>query len=96
MKRIYKDIPVFFSSQLFDYLKIDYCKRATAQSRIEYLRLKKQDIQALTRAEVYKEGIFADIIQYVQFDLKYGSLLCVFDDDEKCCRAYFFCDIDVN
>lgn len=95
MKRIQKDMPIFFSSQLFDYLKIDYCKRATAQSRIEYLRLKKQDIQALTMAKISQEG-YEDVIQYALFDLKYGSLLCVFNGDGECCRAYLFRDIDIN
>lgn len=96
MERTQRTMPVFFSSQLFDYLKIDLYKRATAQSKIEYLRLQKEDVEALTKAKITQEGFFWDVLHYVQFELKFGSLLCVFGHNGECCRAYFFSNIEAN
>lgn len=96
MERTQKALPVFFSSQLFDYLKIEPYKRTTAQSKIEYLRLKKEDVEVLTKAKIAQEGFFWDVLHYVKFELKFGFLLCVFGDNGQCCRAYFFSNMSAN
>lgn len=96
MKSTQKDYPVFFSARLFDLLEIHPLERATAQSKLQYLRLTKQDIEALTMSEITREGGFCEILQYVQFDFQFGFLLCVFDYNGRCCRAYFINHISQN
>lgn len=95
MERAQRTVPVFFSGQLFDYLKIESYKRIASQPKLEYLRLKKEEIKAITKGKVSREGFFGDLLYYVQFDLKFGFLLCVFVD-EKCYRSYFFDNISAN
>lgn len=82
--------PLFFTGALFDYLKIEEYKRNAAQCKIEYLLLKKDDILALTGAKILREGFFWEVLYYVEMQIKSGSLLCVFDEREKCCRSYYF------
>ncbi|WP_075555511.1 hypothetical protein [Parabacteroides timonensis] len=96
MEKTQKKMPVFFSSSLFDFLKIEPYKRATAQSKIEFLRLKKEDIKAILKAKISQEGSFGVIFHYVRFELKFGFLLCVFAPDGECCRAYSFIDISAS
>lgn len=96
MERV-QQTPVFFTGQLFDYLKINFYKRATAQPKLEYLRLKREDIAAITKGKVLKEGFFfGNMLYYVEFELKFGSLLCVFSRNGTCCRSYFFSNISAN
>lgn len=90
MERTQNTLPIFFTSKLFDFLGINPLRRATSQSRIEYLRLTQEEIECLTMAKIIQKGLFWEDLQYVQFDLSVGSLLCVFDDNGRCCRAYFF------
>lgn len=95
MERAQRTVPVFFSGQLFDYLKIESYKRIASQPKLEYLSLKKEEIKAITKGKVSREGFFGDLLYYVQFDLKFGFLLCVFVDG-KCYRSYFFDNISAN
>lgn len=96
MERTQKAIPVFFSKQLFELLGISPLKRAAAQSRIEYLRMKKAEIESFTMGKIIRQGQFYNALQYAQYDMGFGSLLCVFGDNDECCRAYFFNDISAN
>lgn len=93
MKRIQETMPVFFTRQLFDHLGLSLTERMHAQPRIEYLNLTKEQIECMTLGQVSRTGVFKDVLRYIQFDQPFGSLLCVFDDRERCYRAYFFKDI---
>lgn len=95
MERV-QQTPVFFTGQLFDYLKIDFYKRATAQSKLEYLRLTREDIAAITKGKALREGGFGNMLYYIEFELRFGSLLCVFYRNGTCCRSYFFSNISAN
>lgn len=96
MERTREILPVFIAGQLFDYLEIGSIERMTAQSRIEYLRLTREQIKCITMGSISRTGVFLDALKYVQFNLSFGSLLCVFDNSERCYRAYFFKDILLN
>ena len=65
--------PVFIVDQLFDYLGIGSVERMTARSRIEYLRLIRDQIKCITMGCISRTGVFMDALQYVQFNLS----LCI-------------------
>lgn len=96
MEKTQKTTPVFFSKQLFELLGISPLKRAAAQPRIEYLRMKKVEIESSTMGKIIRQGKFHNVLRYALFDMGFGSLLCVFEDNDECCRAYFFNDISAN
>lgn len=88
--------PVFFSKLFFDFLKINESQRATICPKIEYLNLRKTEIEKRNMPfKVMQEGMF-DVYEYVQFYHEDMVMLCIFDDNERCCRAYSLNNILVN
>lgn len=82
--------PVFFSARLFDHLQIEPYRRNRARVCIEFLALDKKTVSALTGGILLREGCFYRQLNYSEFQLYGGTLLCVFGPDGRCCRAYFF------
>ena len=89
--------PVFFSKLFFDFLKINECQRATICSKIEYLNLPRTEVERRNLSfKIMREGTFLDIFQYIEFYHEDTTLLCVFSNDKRCCRAYSLNNILIN
>lgn len=83
--------PVFFSKSLFDFLKINTNQRITMKSRVDFLNLKRNEIEKRnTSAKIYQEGIFLETFRYIQFSMNDDLFLCVFNETDRCIRAYSY------
>jgi hypothetical protein len=89
--------PVFILKALFDFLKINIIQCMTMKPRIEFLNLKRNEIEKLNMyARIYQEGMFLETFRYVQFSMDDEILLCVFGTTDRCFRAYSYKEVALN
>ena len=89
--------PVFFSKSFFDFLKFDERQRAAVRPNIKYLNLRKTEVERQnTPFKIMRTGIYLDTFEYIQFFHADSVLLCVFGNNQRCCRAYYLNNILVN
>lgn len=89
--------PVFFSKLFFDFLNFDERQRSAVRPKVEYLNLRKTQVERQnTPFKVMWTGIYLDVFEYVQFCHEDSVLLCVFGNNQRCCRAYYLNNNLVN
>lgn len=89
--------PAFISKSLFDFLKINIIQRMTMKPRIEFLNLKRNEIEKQNiGVKKHQEGMFLETFRYVQFSMDDEILLCVFNNTDRCFRAYSYKIVALN
>lgn len=89
--------PVFFSKSFFDFLKFDERQRSAVRPKIECLNLRRTEVEMRnTPFKAMRTGTYLDTFQYVQFYHEDSVLICVFNNNQRCCRAYYLNNILVN